>query len=158
MTEELSIPTCSKGHPWSEENTLYESAGRRDGRKRRRCRQCRRDKRAEAAANAAKGIPSGASSQARRGRGEPEQPPSVLRKFADFGEAQKYIMPHCRGRYSEFTDWELEDAPTPEQAQDLCAPCVLKELCLERAEASPPAWGVWGGYVWIDGQKMEGQT
>ena len=150
MTEEVTTPTCSKGHEWSEENTLWESAGRKDGRKRRRCRQCRRDKRMEAARNAAKGIPSSGSSQARRGRGEPERPYNVQRAMVDFDYALKHITTPCMGNPEEFADYELDDAPSPQTAANLCEPCVLRDLCLARAKAEPPAWCVWGGKVWVE--------
>jgi hypothetical protein len=159
LTDAERYGVCSKGgHPWSPENTLWESSGRKDGRKRRRCRQCRKDKRAEAAANAAKGFPSSASSQARRGRGVPDRPFNVQRALVDFDYALKHVRPHCRGNTREFTDWELEDAPSPETAARLCEPCVLKQLCLERAEAESPYWGVWGAKVWIEGSIYEEGT
>lgn len=34
----------------------------------------------------------------------------------------------------------------------MCAPCALRPLCDLRAKAAPPAWGVWGGNVWVDGE------
>lgn len=153
QTDAEKYGVCSKGHPWTPDNTLVESAGRKDGRKRRRCRQCRRDKRMEAARNAAKGYPSGASSQARRGRGGPERSYNAERAMVDFDYALKYIATPCMGNRSEFADYELEDAPSPATAKKMCEPCVLRDLCLERAQAEPPGWCVWGGRVWVYGSE-----
>ena len=149
---EGDIPTCSKGHEWTEANTLYESSGRPDGRKRRRCRQCRRDKRAEAALVALRSKASNDQNQARRGRGVPERQPSVERIVSDFDTALEYISPNCDGNTVDFTDWEIENAPSPKTASRLCDTCLVFDLCRDRAVAEPPEWGVWGGEVWVEGQ------
>jgi len=151
---------CTKGgHPWTPENTLWESSGRHDGRKRRRCRQCRKDKRREASKSRTRVQLGEGYGQPRGHRREAEQDYSVTLAYRDFDHARKHIQPHCTGRSDEFSDWELENAPSPERAKRMCAPCVLLPLCLARAEKNPPAWTVLGGKVWVDGQEYtEGEA
>ena len=79
--------------------------------------------------------------------------------MVDFDYALKHITTPCMENRSEFADYELEDAPSPATAAELCKPCILRDLCLARAEAEPPMWCVWGGKVWYEGKiYTEGTT
>lgn len=156
MSEALSdaekYGVCRKGgHPWTPENTLWESSGRQDGRKRRRCRQCRKDKRRQAAKVAIRVQLGGVPGQARGYRREPDEA-YIAARFDNFDEARKQILPHCAGRSNEFSDYELEDTPSPEKAKRMCAPCVLRPLCDAKARQEHPEWGVWGGNAWVEGE------
>lgn len=78
--------------------------------------------------------------------------------MVDFDYALKHISTPCEGNWDEFTDWELEEAPSPETANKMCEPCVLFDLCRNRARSEPPGWGVWGGEVWVDEKKYKEGT
>jgi hypothetical protein len=155
LTDAEKYGVCSKGgHPWTPENTLWESSGRQDGRKRRRCRQCRKDKRRQAA-KASTRVQLGEGYGQPRGYRHEAEHADILTRYGDFDQARKDIRPHCDGRMKEFSDYELEDAPSPEKAKRMCAPCALQPLCLRKAEVAAPSWGVLGGKVWVDGEEYK---
>lgn len=67
--------------------------------------------------------------------------------------------PNCQDRPAEFADFDEENLPTAEQAYRLChgdglttPKCPLLELCSVWAEQERPAWGVWAGEVWVNGE------
>lgn len=43
--------------------------------------------------------------------------------------------------------WTNDELPTDREAQLMCAPCPLREMCLEYAQEAHASWGVWGGTV-----------
>lgn len=50
----------------------------------------------------------------------------------------------CLGKPGEWTSDEL---PTDREAQKMCAPCPLRNICKEYADEAHVAHGVWGGEV-----------
>ena len=46
-----------------------------------------------------------------------------------------------------------ETAPSVDEAREMCAPCPLLDLCRASALETKPAWGVWGGIVWVMGRQ-----
>lgn len=60
--------------------------------------------------------------------------------------------PNCQDRPAEFVDFDEDNLPTAEEAYRLCHGCPLLELCSVWAEQERPAWGVWAGEVWVNGE------
>jgi len=52
---------------------------------------------------------------------------------------------NCKDRWNEFALYSDENAPTAQQAQEMCAGCPLLELCDAYATAQREIDGVWGG-------------
>lgn len=57
----------------------------------------------------------------------------------------------CKDRSDLFTDYEspLEDHS---EAKGICASCDIFEMCQQWAREVKPAWGIWGGKVWLNGK------
>lgn len=151
MTPEEQYGVCRNNHPWSPENTLYESSGKA-GARRRRCRECRRQKRQLAQAEAKRSTLDAPGQSVRRTRGGITQLSSLGRANADFAKALENVTAHCKGRSPEFTDWDTDTPPSAAKARELCAPCPLLELCRDAALEREESWFVWGGLVFIDGK------
>lgn len=45
-------------------------------------------------------------------------------------------------------EWTADELPTDKEAQIMCAPCPVRDLCGEYAKEAHPAWGVLGGKVY----------
>lgn len=60
--------------------------------------------------------------------------------------------PDCDQRPDEFVDYEVR--PTPEDAEIMCSACPLLTLCRDSARRRKPAWGVWGGEVWVSKRRV----
>lgn len=61
-------------------------------------------------------------------------------------------QPECIDRPGEFVDYGYP-LPTAEEAEALCAPCLLLELCNPSARHVRPDWGIQGGIVWVNGRQ-----
>jgi hypothetical protein len=61
-------------------------------------------------------------------------------------------QPLCLDKPGEWADYGYP-LPKARVAEALCEPCLLRELCLRNAKHKPPAWGIVGGKVWIDGRQ-----
>lgn len=147
--------TCSKNHPWTPENTLYEKAGGSDPtKKRRRCRECRKIKRTAAQLNASKGDLDSFGSRGRRNRGVPERLPIVDKAVDEFAQALTHVKAHCFGKPEVYSDWEDENPPTAAEALEMCWPCPLFDLCREASRLETRGGGVWGGEVWLYGKRV----
>ncbi|REK11003.1 MAG: WhiB family transcriptional regulator [Actinobacteria bacterium] len=60
-----------------------------------------------------------------------------------------------RGRCSSVGrhEWFFSEKPSEmAKAQEVCAGCDLRVLCLEVALSEGHDWGVWGGVIFWDGQ------
>lgn len=58
--------------------------------------------------------------------------------------------PKCKDNPGPYMDFD--EPPTPEEAEALCAGCPIIELCFERAIANHEKFGVWGGFVFVNGK------
>lgn len=73
-------------------------------------------------------------------------------------ERKENPPPNCVGREAEFVDYDEDDLPTAEEAYRLChgdesmPKCPLLELCAVWAEQERPAYGVWAGEVFLNGE------
>jgi hypothetical protein len=155
MTEQTE-ERCRNGHLRTPENTMYENL--RNGKKRRRCRVCRnlRNRRSGGDSDA---IIIG-STELVDNTVYDMSSLTIDQRLAvvEFDKAKKKVDTKCRTRPRDFVDWEaskdyVSEVPTPEYAASLCAGCPLFNLCGASAEAQKPAWGVWGGKVYIFGNE-----
>lgn len=145
---------CVNGHPFTPENTRWESSGRGKN-KRRRCRQCLRDRAQRRRENAEYTVTDVIPSVIREA-----QPRDVRIAFAEFEKAQQHVVAKCKDQ-SEWTDWEEdsnEHIPSPEYAEALCEGCPLLKACDRAAKRALPGGGVWGGKVYIYGEQYNGGT
>lgn len=157
-----AIETCSNGHPWTPANTRWESSGR-GKHKRRRCRQCLRDKAAKRIESYDYTTANSIPDHVRYAK-----PSHVRRALKDFDAAQEHVTAKCAASPNPglWTDgWEDAEGelqpeliPSPEMARELCKGCPLLDSCRKAAEGSLPGIGVWGGEVWIYGEKYYGGT
>lgn len=136
--------TCSKGHRWTVATTHWESNSK--GGKRRRCRIClalkaQRKREEEPVVHA----PS------------PVRPKNkeMTRAIASFDSAQVSNRTKCFGRPDKWMDYMAAGMPTAQEAQEMCAGCPFFQACANNAAAIEPAWGVWGGEVWVYGEKFD---
>jgi hypothetical protein len=60
----------------------------------------------------------------------------------------------CEGREAEWIDYDEESAPNRSVARAMCEGCPLLRECGIFADESKPAWGVWGGNVYVDGKAI----
>lgn len=60
-------------------------------------------------------------------------------------------LPNCEGDPGPWMDYD-ENLPTAEEAYSLCDGCPLLAECGIYVELERPAWGVWAGDVWVDGE------
>lgn len=91
-------------------------------------------------------------SRAKHGRSMlPEFAGALMNAYDD----ESLPQPGCLDQPDIFVDYEAKDLPTPEDAAYLCAPCPLRELCLENAKRVKPQWGVLGGAVWVRGRRID---
>src|SRR5690606_11571298 len=72
-------------------------------------------------------------------------PEGTGRLLAELTVATEETTPLCSGREAEFIDYD--EAPSPEQARNMCAGCPLLDPCRRYGEAARP-FGVWGGNVY----------
>lgn len=63
-------------------------------------------------------------------------------------------QPLCLERPDEYVDYDYP-LPSPEAAEALCAPCEIREACLANAKHRKPAWGIWGGLIWVNGRQAQ---
>lgn len=61
-------------------------------------------------------------------------------------------QPLCLDNPGPWTDYGYP-LPTARQAEALCAPCPLLEMCRSTAKHRQPHWGVQGGITWIQGRQ-----
>lgn len=59
-------------------------------------------------------------------------------------------QPGCLEQADIFSDYTT--LPSAEEAEYLCAPCPLLELCLANARRVKPHWTVQGGLAWVRGR------
>lgn len=62
----------------------------------------------------------------------------------------KAPQPYCSDRPDEYVDYDEDSIPSEEEAAAMCAPCPLRDLCLDNARRTQPGWGVWGGVAWVE--------
>lgn len=58
----------------------------------------------------------------------------------------------CAGKGWLYADLDLENLPTPAEAELMCTGCPILNLCFELGMAEPSATGVYGGVVFVDGK------
>lgn len=81
---------------------------------------------------------------------------AALNKAAESG----VNVPNCRNRSAEFVDYDENDLPSAEDAYRMChgdesnPRCPVLELCAMYAEQDRPAWGVWAGAVFLNGEHL----
>jgi hypothetical protein len=59
--------------------------------------------------------------------------------------------PFCNDQPEEWSDYA--EVPLVDEAEWMCRPCPLLDLCRENAERIRPDHGVWGGEAWKNGKK-----
>lgn len=63
-------------------------------------------------------------------------------------------QPLCHERPEEYVDYGYP-LPTARQAEELCIECPLYLLCRKAAKHKPPAWGIRGGLVYVQGRQVQ---
>lgn len=151
------VDCCSKGHPWTDESTRWESSGA-NGRLRKRCRICRREKK-ESQTGAEKGTLNGLGAKNNPSRRQPGELTYAERMaIREFDEALGEINPPCTDKPDEWCDYEEDAIPSVKTAEELCADCPVRALCRDAAIARGEGWGVWGGKVFLYGRMYNGGT
>ncbi|MDH3462890.1 MAG: WhiB family transcriptional regulator [Acidimicrobiia bacterium] len=65
----------------------------------------------------------------------------------------KQVQENGRCRSEGKHEWFFSDRPAElAQAQQVCAGCSVRVVCLEIALSEGHDWGVWGGVIFWDGQ------
>ncbi len=68
-------------------------------------------------------------------------------------EDLKQLQENGRCRSEGQHNWFFSDRPSElVQAQQICAGCEVRVVCLEVALSEGHDWGVWGGVIFWDGQ------
>lgn len=134
--------TCSRGHRWTADNIHWEKVAGKST-PRRRCRKCLATK---------------AARRRHRDNGEIAVPEPVkpdnaemAKAIKSFDKAASYGMGLCRDKESEWTDYTWRNAPSIEEAAEMCNGCPMRDICANSALATKPGWGVWGGQAWYLG-------
>lgn len=76
--------------------------------------------------------------------------PSAKKQWDALNEAKQNLIHanmdwNCKDRWEEFALYSDENAPTAEQAEEMCSGCPLLQLCDTYATAQRETDGVWGG-------------